>query len=59
MPTRFIDVCLWGRELGILEEGKAEGAMRARNLFHLNGDPLSFKRLRNSYRTDFSAGHAL
>ena len=30
-------------ELGILEEGIAEGAMRARNLFHLDGDLLSFK----------------
>ena len=30
-------------ELGILEEVIAEGAMRARNLFHLDGDPLSFK----------------
>ena len=43
MPARFIDVCLWGVELGILEEGIAEGATRARNLFHLDGDPLSFK----------------
>ena len=43
MPTGFIDVCLWGVELGFLEEGIAEGAMSARNLSHLDGDPLSFK----------------